>query len=186
MQAVQKIEILDVQANALPRSITPVDSTSTVVNLNGGSKKAAFRKFAAESALQLQVQIEQSLTDQLSSGSLEKEIKVRKTDPNTFIHKAILENAPEVLAFLLKHKADVDYPDANGMSPLTIAILSQQPKIVKLLLENRANVSPEKKWNDMSLLEISMDARDIESMEYLLQFGADVNSSFKNGRTPLT
>ena len=71
------------------------------------------------------------------------------------------------------------------MSPLTIAILSQQAQIVKLLLQNGADVTPQKKWNGMSLLEISMTARDLESTRSLIQFGADINAVFKNGQSPL-
>ena len=149
------------------------------------SPKAAFRKFSAECNLQAQCAAQDTLANQFNAGTLQQQIASKKIDPNTLIHRAIIEHNTEVLAFLLGHHVDVDYPDANGMSPLTIAILSQQAQIVKLLLQNGADVTPQKKWNGMSLLEISMTARDLESTRSLIQFGADINAVFKNGQSPL-
>ncbi len=151
---------------------------------NYSSKNSTYRKFLAENNRQAQVFACESLSDQFNAGTLQQQIASKKINLNTLIHRAILEHNDEVLAFLMKHHVDVDYPDANGMSPLTIAILSQQSQIVKLLLQNGADVAPQKKWNDMSLLEISMKARDLESMRFLIEFGADIQGAFKSCRDP--
>lgn len=177
-----KVDNLNISTGFYKNNDTSVMERISESNI-GGSLKATFRKFMAESNFQTHLLNEGTLSDQLQSGALQE--KIKHIDPNTLIHRAIIENSPEVLAFLLKHHVDVDYPDANGMSPLTVSILSQQPEIVKLLLENGANVSPGKKWNDMSLLEITMSARDLDSMRYLIQFGADVNTTFQNGQSAL-
>lgn len=132
-----------------------------------------------------QLGIEMTLTVQYEQGILQEQITKKFIDPNTLLHKAILEKNSIVLEFLLKHGVDVDYPDENGMSPLTVAILSQQSTIVKLLLEKGANPMPQKKWNGMSLLEISMTAKDVDSVQYLIEHGVDVNNCFKNGKSPV-
>lgn len=175
MQAVQKIEILDIQPNVLSQPIKAADVDSTVVNTNGGSKKAAFRKFAAENVIQYEIQFEQSLTVRFNSGSLQEQIRVKKIDPHTLIHKAILENNPEVIRFLLAHEVDVDYPDSYGMTPLTLALLNRCNYAVDVLLEHGANVNPNIKWNDMTLLEISLAMKDHKSALLLLNHGVDIN-----------
>lgn len=177
MQAASKVEILDVQPNILPQSIKATDVNPTVVSINGGSKKAAFRKFAAEQGLQPQVQFEESLTDRFNAGSLQNDVLVKKINPHTMIHKAILENSPVVIKFLLAQGVSVDYPDENGMSPLTIAILNRCNYAVEVLLEKKANTNPGVKWNNMSLLEISLFMKDPASASLLIKNGADVNAS---------
>jgi ankyrin repeat protein len=170
------------QAKAAPK---PAEIAQTAVSEKQEILAAGANMVEAHRQGLLSTNNEEMLVDRFKSGALQQEVILKEIDPNTLIHKAILENAPEVLTFLLNHHVDVNYLDANGMSPLTIAILCQKPPIVKLLLDNGANVSPEKRWNGMSLLEITMKARDLESMKYLIIGGADVNEPFKDGKTPV-
>ncbi len=127
-----------------------------------------------------------NLTDQFKAGILQQKITLREIDPHTLIHKAILENAPEVVRFLLKHGVNVDYPDENGMAPLTIAILNRSNNAVEVLLTNGANVNPLVKWNGMTLLELAIFMKDRVSTKLLLRNGADVNAQTKNGKSILS
>lgn len=175
MQSVSKVEILDVQPSILPHPTKTADVNSTVVNINGGSKKTTFRKFAAESALQPKAQLETSLTEQFNAGSLQNDVLLKRINPHTLIHKAILENSPEVIRFLLAQGVSVDYPDKNGMSPLMVALLNRCNYAVDVLLENGANVNPQVKWNNMTLLEVAFYMQDWESTKKLIAGGANVN-----------
>lgn len=115
-----------------------------------------------------------NLTDQFNAGILQQKVTLKEIDPHTLIHKAILENSAEVIRFLLKQGVSVDYPDENGMSPLTIAILNRSSHAVEVLLAHQANVNPQVKWNGMTLLELSLSMKDPNSALLLIEHGADV------------
>lgn len=116
-----------------------------------------------------------NLTDQYKAGILQQKITFKEIDPHTLIHKAILENSPLVIRFLLAQGVSVDYPDKNGMTPLTIAILNQCHYAVDVLLTHGANVNPQVKWNSMSLLDLSLSLKDICSAGLLVERGVDIN-----------
>lgn len=128
---------------------------------------------------------ETTLTDQFKMGILQKQVIARNIDPHTLIHKAILENSPEVIRFLLAQGVSVDYPDENGMSPLTIAILNRCNYAVEVLLAYGANTNPRLKWNGMSLLELALNMTDANTAMSLVRHGADVNGRLKDGRNLL-
>ena len=123
-----------------------------------------------------------TLTHQYETGALQWQVVRKEVDPNTLIHQAILENAPEVISFLLSHGVKVDYPDENGMSPLTIAILNKSTDAVRVLLANGANPNPAVKWNNMTLLELALAMRDPASANQLVQYGADLTFKNRNGK----
>ncbi|MBS0649798.1 MAG: ankyrin repeat domain-containing protein, partial [Verrucomicrobia bacterium] len=132
---------------------------------------------------------EESLSHQFETGELQQKVKAREIDPHTLIHKAILENNAEVIRFLLAHGVDVDYPDENGMSPLTVAILNGCSNVVKELLEHGADTNPDVKWNDMPLLELALYLEDLSSTKLLLEYGANANFNLHGqweAWTPLT
>lgn len=122
-----------------------------------------------------------SLSHQYETGALQWQIVRKEIDPNTLIHQAILENASEeIINFLLSHGVNVDYPDQNGMSPLTMAVLNRSTNAVKLLLDKGANPNPMVKWNSMSLLELALSMKDADSSRLLVEHGANVNARNKN------
>ena len=121
-----------------------------------------------------------TLSYQYEIGALQWQVVRKEIDPNTLIHKAILENAPEVITFLLAHGVNVDYPDENGMTPLTMAILNKSTDTVGLLLSHGANPHPTTRWNNMSLLELAFNMKDPIAAKLLVKHGADVNVIIKN------
>lgn len=116
------------------------------------------------------------LSQQYETGALQWKIARKEIDPNTLIHQAILENSSEVICFLIKHGVNVDYPNMNGMSPLTVALLNGSKDAVKLLLANGANPNPSVKWNNMGLLELALTLHDFDSSILLVEHNADVNA----------
>ncbi|HSX38928.1 MAG TPA: ankyrin repeat domain-containing protein [Chlamydiales bacterium] len=125
-----------------------------------------------------------NLSEQYKAGILQQKIVFKEIDPHTLIHKAILENSPEVIRFLLAQGISVDYPDENGMSPLTIAILNRCNYAIDVLLDHRANVNPKIKWNNMTLAEIACRMKDWETLKKLLEKGA-TNEILPPGETVL-
>ncbi len=175
----QRIEKIDVRDNIVQPLFLVQGEKAAAIKIDG-SPKAAFRKFAAENTPQPKAQFEQSLTDRFNSGSLQEDVRLKKINPHTLIHKAILENNPAVIRFLLAQGVSVDYPDQNGMSPLTIAILNCCDYAVEILLKNGANTNPKVKWNDMGLLETAIFMKDHKTAKSLIDHGVNLNEKAGN------
>lgn len=152
-----------------------VDDAQQTQTVSNTSSRAAYRRFTTETSVQIQIIERITLTQQFQSGELQKKVAAREINPHTLIHQAILENEPQVIRFLLNQGVDVDYPDKDGMSPLTIAILNGCHFAVKILMEYGANPNPTAQWNGMSLLELAMSMNDVDSAMLLIQGGFDVN-----------
>lgn len=167
---VQRVE--NINFNVPKSSLTEITSNPVIAEVvNGSSGKSTYRKFMAENNLSRLV-VDGNLTDQFKAGTLQQKVVSKLIDPNTFIHEAILENNPEVIRFLLEHGVDVDYPDKNSMSPLTIAILNRCDYAISVLLEYRANTNPDVKWNGMSLMGIALNMKDANTAYLLFNHGA--------------
>lgn len=54
----------------------------------------------------------------------------------TALHWACKRNQYEITFHLINHGADIDYQDIIGRTPLYFAIMSENTKIVELLLDN--------------------------------------------------
>lgn len=164
-------EVLPVED--LSKSACPRENLSRLVT---SSPKSTFRKFAAEGVNYKILAGEPTLADQFSTGSLQQRVIRKEIDPHTLIHKAILENSSEVIQFLLKQGVDVDYPDENGMTPLTIAILNRCGYAVDTLLQNGADTNPPIKWGGKNLAELALNMNDTNSIRSLIHFGIDPNT----------
>ncbi|KAJ8664415.1 hypothetical protein QAD02_006077 [Eretmocerus hayati] len=103
-----------------------------------------------------------------------------KDDGLTTLHCAVKNNQEEVARFLLSNGADVNAQDVNGKSPVFYAIENNNFKITKLLLWQGAD--PE---TNPALFRAAVVKGCSETVETLLQFGADVNASDECGRTAL-
>ena len=121
-----------------------------------------------------------TLSHQYETGALQWQVVRKEVDPNTLIHAAILENAPEVILFLISHGVNIDYPNENGMTPLTIAILNRSTDAVEILLKHGANVNPNIKWNGLTLLEIAFHMKDWKSAAALTRHGTNVNGCMEH------
>lgn len=71
----------------------------------------------------------------------------------------------------------VDYSDEKGMSHLTIEILNRCNYDLEILLERGADVNPKIKWDDMSLLEITLSRKDHKLSWLFLNYDADISVS---------
>jgi len=145
---------------------------------------AAMPFFAAyaDSDVPPQDVVEPKLVEQSQTGP--QEVTRKEIDPHTLIHKAILENSPETIRFLLGQGVDVDYADKNGMSPLTVAILSRCNYATENLLDRGANVTAQ--WNGMSLLQLAFFMNDLDAMNQLIRHGVGLNGDGGNGWSVLS
>src|SRR5262245_65748784 len=84
---------------------------------------------------------------------------------------------------LLKQRADVDTPDADGMTPLHWAAHWDELETVKLLLAAGANAKAANRYAVTALHEASLVA-DVPMMEVLLKAGANPNAAYGSRESP--
>jgi ankyrin repeat protein len=96
------------------------------------------------------------------------------------LHVAAKNKQEEVAKLLINYGADVNAQDETGKTPIFYASQNADLNITKLLLNNDANVK-----DNPELLNIAVFSECTETVEVLLEHGADVNTSDKRGRTAL-
>jgi len=102
---------------------------------------------------------------------------------------------PEIVELLLNYDADPSIPVIDGRTPLHYAAHNNNTEIVKSILDARKKPSAEL-WEDdplfmvnkskCSALHESTIMGDFESTKLLVEAGADINLTSKDGSTPLT
>ncbi len=80
--------------------------------------------------------------------------------------------------------ANVNIQDKNGFTPLTWAVLENNPNKVKALLKQGASVHIQDKYGDTPLM-YAIRENNPDIVKALLDNGADVNIQDKDGYTPL-
>jgi len=96
------------------------------------------------------------------------------------LHFATKNKQEEVAKLLISYGADVNAQDETGKPPIFYAVLNADLKITKLLLTNKANIKDNPK-----LLNIAVWSECRETVQVLLEHGADVNTRDECGRTAL-
>ncbi|MGI4752876.1 MAG: ankyrin repeat domain-containing protein, partial [Janthinobacterium lividum] len=97
-------------------------------------------------------------------------------DKWTLVHTAAQNGNTKILPELVKHKADIDKAENNGLSPLHIAAQSGHLEIVQKLLEYGANVHKSEK-NGNSPLHLAALFGHLDIIQKLLEHKADVDKS---------
>lgn len=98
----------------------------------------------------------------------------------TPLHSAVKYQQLEIAKLLISYKADINVQDICSKTPIFYAIESANFKMTKLLLTHQANISY---MPNLLHIAVQNDFKDI--VEALLQHGADVNASDKDGNTAL-
>ena len=91
----------------------------------------------------------------------------------------------EVITVLLGRGADVNTQDNGGVSPLLYAVGAQNVGMAKMLAANGADLEAESRLNQMTPLLLAIEHHDIEAIRVLLDAGAKVNGTNRDGLTPL-
>jgi len=87
---------------------------------------------------------------------------------------------------LINSGADVNEPDENGFTPLIIATIKQNPKIIKALIKAGANVNIVCKNGKTPLMHAATKwYANPQIVKVLLKAGADVNAKDAQGKTSL-
>ncbi|KAK5849420.1 hypothetical protein PBY51_009064 [Eleginops maclovinus] len=138
-----------------------------------------------ECPLTLAVQLEESgdLIKVLRSGGAHLDFRTR--DGITALHRAVLCRNSHSLSTLLDLGASPDYKDSRGLTPLYhSAMVGGAPYCCELLLQDHATIgmTDENGWQ-----EIHQACRygNVQHLEHLLFYGADMSSQNASGNTAL-
>ena len=102
---------------------------------------------------------------------------------HTPLHLAAAFGAPYMVEFFLSKGIDVEVSDSVGRTPLIYAANWGTADIMRLLIENGANVNNQSNENKETPLHWSIESK--EKIELLLANGADVMARTVDGETPL-
>jgi hypothetical protein len=95
----------------------------------------------------------------------------------TALMTAVASNDYEMVNYLIEKNVDVDEKTTSGLTALMIA---KELEIIKLLVDNGADVSAKDDQGWSPLIYISGN-NNVEQLEYLFSKGADINSKTSNG-----
>jgi ankyrin repeat protein len=91
----------------------------------------------------------------------------------------------EAVIAALKHQADVNTPQGDGMTALHWAASKNNPELVDVLLHAGANVKATTRIGGYTPLILAARNGSAKAIEPLVKAGADVNARTANGATPL-
>ena len=100
--------------------------------------------------------------------------KIVEADGSNVLMKTIFQNRPaEIVKLLVKH-VDINQKNNEGATALCAAVAVQRHDLVKLLIDNEANVN--QYCGTITPLILATDAGNLEIVKYLVDHGADVNA----------
>jgi hypothetical protein len=94
-------------------------------------------------------------------------------------------DAPQLPRMMLRHGANVDIGDKDGITPLMWAAAYHRPKTTLLLLTHAAKINAGDREGMTPLMWAALDHPDLETIRLLLDHGAAVNPQEKDGWTAL-
>jgi serine/threonine-protein phosphatase 6 regulatory ankyrin repeat subunit B len=102
-----------------------------------------------------------------------------------WLRQAARYGSDAVIAALLKRKAQVNAPGANGRTALVRAVHYGQASTVALLLAAGANVHHRQRFGQTVLLD-AVDLPDVPILQLLIAAKADVHRADAHGQTPVS
>lgn len=93
----------------------------------------------------------------------------------------------DLLKYLISRGLPVDVPDIVGFTSLAHAVMGQfpQPDLARALLEAGANVNYQNRYGEVALFG-AFQHNNIEAIDLLCEFGADIEIKEADGVSPMT
>ncbi|KAL1567884.1 putative ankyrin repeat protein isoform X2 [Salvia divinorum] len=102
---------------------------------------------------------------------------------STPVAEAVKGEHVKIVEFLINHGAVISVPNLEGFTPLHFAVLKDNRKLTKLLLEKRAFVEAESV--DGTALQVAVSRGNAEAVKSLLSHGASPNHFYEVADSPL-
>jgi ankyrin repeat protein/serine/threonine protein kinase len=112
------------------------------------------------------------------------DLRICGVDGATPLVQACQNGDPDLVAYLIASGGDVNQGNLRLFSPLQLAILSRQRKVIKILVESGAHLESRNCY-DMNALFMAAYTRNAEAVKLLIKAGATVDSCRADGATPL-
>jgi uncharacterized protein len=100
---------------------------------------------------------------------------------NTLLIQAVQRDIPDLVDYLLQHRARVNIRNKNGETALSLAAYTGKLAYVQRLVEAGAEVD----FYGWTPLAYAAYNGHVEIVDYLLKHGADINAKTENGSTAL-
>ena len=117
--------------------------------------------------------------------STKEELFTKNDLHQNLLHLAVISGNTKMVVYLLNKGIDIDAPDENGDTPLTLCALYQERnELLSYLLERHATLDHKNNFGS-SALTISLRYGHIEHARTLIESGANIHT-FEKLDTPLT
>lgn len=104
---------------------------------------------------------------------------------NTTMHFAACSNNPELLMHLQENGIPLDKPNNDGLTPIFYAAERGKGKCVRYLIDEGVRLNRIEKKNGKTLIHILAANCDIETLDYAVSKGVDLEALDKNGHNAL-
>ena len=108
---------------------------------------------------------------------------ISKRQAEDLLHMACKNGQLSLIKNLLKSKVDINSMNAEGLSPLHLAVIEGHIELTNLLINKGANIEmKDLKWGSSPLLYACQNGRT-KILKMLLEKGADINAKCNKGGT---
>ena len=105
-------------------------------------------------------------------------------DGNTPLMFAVKSGQREVVEYLLKNEAKVDYLNNKGISPLHLAVRKNSLLLARLILGYGADLNITDPYNQTVLFDAVVE-NNVDMADFLVFTGININHQNREGKTPL-
>jgi ankyrin repeat protein len=113
-------------------------------------------------------------------GKWKADMELRQNYRATCIAFAVQSGNAEIVKYLYDRGADINSPNLQGMTLLTLATQYQEPEVVRAILEFGVDINERDRSGWTALMDAS-DHGDLESVKLLLSFGANAELTNNSG-----
>jgi len=111
----------------------------------------------------------------------------KETDPEgmSTLHFAGYLGADQVIPLLIEKGAPINLQDKEGRTALHLAAYAGQTSAVAALMDNQADPEIKESTGEMTALHLAVSQKHSETVQVLLEKGANASPEEKNSYTPL-